>query len=360
MTHSLAIPLDAIILLRASDQEKLEKNYCAVSGRSDIGTRWTFNREFYQYTTEECHISYIGLISSYKTGGEANTGAPGQDSYDDNHSLSFGTSLASDEVSLTSDYLEDESGDVEQPEQVLKHGYLEKRNRDHGFFGSEWQKRWCVLTNMSFCYYSNEKGKVPKGGFLIKDCGAQLIPNIRKDSRRDSCFEIVSPGNRSFEFTATSPADARDWVDQIQFLVRDIVSSFIPYEDNEESYDDVDSLNTSPRLRPTTLDSAVNPIEDDDIYEVVPDEEEEDLTELKATNDGVKSGDSVINYADYYQGLWNCKSDKNDELSFQRGDIIRILSKEYNIYGWWVGELDGMIGIVPKEYLQVAFDLGRI
>ncbi|KAM3923876.1 src kinase-associated phosphoprotein 1 [Leptodactylus fuscus] len=259
----------------------------------------------------------------------------GQDSYDDNRSLSHGT--ASDEVSLPSDYL-----DEDEPGKILKQGCLEKRNRDHGFFGSEWQKRWCVLTNISFCYYSNEKDfvakKVPKGGFLIKDCGAQLVSNVRKDSRRDSCFELVSPGNRSYEFTAGSPMEARDWVEQIQFLVKDIISPSIPCEDDEESYDDVDSLNSSHMIHPPPLYRANSPTEDDDIYEVVP-------------------GESVINYADYYQGLWNCKSDKSDELSFQRGDIIRILSKEYNAYGWWVGELHGMIGIVPKEYLQAAFEL---
>ncbi|KAG9474005.1 hypothetical protein GDO78_004356 [Eleutherodactylus coqui] len=191
--------------------------------------------------------------------------------------------------------------------------------------------------------------KVPKGGFLIKDCGAQLVSSIRKDSRRDSCFELFSPGNRSYEFTAASPAEARDWVEQVQFLVKDILSPSIPYEDDEESYDDVDSLHSSHMAFPPPPKRASSPTEDDDIYEVVP-EVIEDLSTSQA-------GESVINYADYYQGLWNCKSDKSDELSFQRGDIIRILSKEYNAYGWWVGELDGMIGIVPKEYLQAAFDL---
>ncbi|XP_056403740.1 src kinase-associated phosphoprotein 1 isoform X3 [Hyla sarda] len=198
----------------------------------------------------------------------------GQDSYDDNRSLSHGT--ASDEVSLPSDYLDEETRDADEPEKLLKQGYLEKRNRDHGFFGSEWQKRWCVLTNISFCYYSSEKDfmvrKVPKGGFLIKDCGAQLVSNIRKDTRRDSCFELISPGNRSFEFTAGSPGEARDWVEQIQFLVKDIISPSIPYdeEDDEESYDDVDSLNSSHMIHPPPLNRADSPTGDDDIYEVVP------------------------------------------------------------------------------------------
>lgn len=34
-----------------------------------------------------------------------------------------------------------------------------------------------------------------------------------------------------------------------------------------------------------------------------------------------------MDYATYYQGLWDCHSDQPDELSFQRGDLIRILSK---------------------------------
>lgn len=29
---------------------------------------------------------------------------------------------------------------------------------DHSFFGSEWQKRWCVLNNLIFYYFGTEKG----------------------------------------------------------------------------------------------------------------------------------------------------------------------------------------------------------
>ncbi|CAH2301841.1 src kinase-associated phospho 1 [Pelobates cultripes] len=221
-----------------------------------------------------------------------------------------------------------DSGDTERLDRVLKQGYLEKRNRDHSFFGSEWQKRWCVLTKGSFCYYSSEKGKLPRGGFLIKDCSARLVLDIRKDSRRDACFELLPPGNRTYQFTASSQTEAREWVDHIQFLVKDILSTTIPCEDDDddnESYDDVDSMNSS--VAYPTMDRSSSP-QDDDIYEVVPDGEEFELSEdLKRTNDHSQSDDSVINYSDYYQGLWNCTSDNGDELSFQRGDIIRILSK---------------------------------
>lgn len=42
---------------------------------------------------------------------------------------------------------------------------------------------------------------------------------------------------------------------------------------------------------------------------------------------GVSSSDPSSDYANYYQGLWDCEADKPDELSFHRGDLIYILSK---------------------------------
>lgn len=32
-------------------------------------------------------------------------------------------------------------------------------------------------------------------------------------------------------------------------------------------------------------------------------------------------------------------------------------AQEYNIHGWWVGELNGTVGIVPKDFLQPAYIL---
>ncbi|XP_075437108.1 src kinase-associated phosphoprotein 1 [Ascaphus truei] len=214
----------------------------------------------------------------------------GRDGGEDDRSLSQGTS---DDVSLTSDYQDDDFEEVslrsvQELEKVLKQGYLEKKNRDHGFFGSEWQKRWCVLTNGVFYYYSSEKGKQPKGVFLIKDYAARLASQLRKDSRRDACFELVSSDKRSYQFTAASPAEARDWVDQVQFLLKDITSATIPFED-EETYDDVDGLD-APVPPPPAPEIASGPPEDD-IYELLPDEEPfEDSEDLKGTTYQIQSG----------------------------------------------------------------------
>ncbi|XP_053218248.1 src kinase-associated phosphoprotein 1 isoform X1 [Podarcis raffonei] len=257
---------------------------------------------------------------------------------------------------------------------ILKQGYLEKRSRDSKIFGSEWQKRWCVLDNMAFYYFANEKSKQPRGMFVIENYHAQMAFHLRKDSRRDCCFELTSPGKRTYEFTAVSSAEAMDWVDQIQFLLKDIKSSVIPCEEvedddddniKEEAYDDIDSFD-SPNVthhQDTSLDLEKDEDDgqsDDCIYEVLPDDELG-----LSTSDGREDAGSMEKtglrrkYVNYYQGLWDCAGGHPDELSFQRGDLIYILSKEYNMYGWWVGELNSMVGIVPKEYLMPAYDVER-
>ncbi|NXO01209.1 SKAP1 protein, partial [Rhinopomastus cyanomelas] len=144
---------------------------------------------------------------------------------------------------------------------------------DHSFFGSEWQKRWCVLNRETFFYYANEKSKQPKGSFSIKHYSARMVPHQRKDSRRNCCFELTCPGKRTYEFAAPSSAEAEDWVDQIQFLLKDLSSLTIPCDDeDEEVYNDVDSsdsIQTSPHN--TTMNHEETNLEmEEDIYEVLP------------------------------------------------------------------------------------------
>uniref|UniRef100_A0A452UL93 Src kinase-associated phosphoprotein 1 n=1 Tax=Ursus maritimus TaxID=29073 RepID=A0A452UL93_URSMA len=278
----------------------------------------------------------------------------GQDSSDDNQSGTPGPSLTSD-ASFLPDYQDEGVEDIirgaQDLDNVIKQGYLEKKSKDHSFFGSEWQKRWCVVSRGFFYYYANEKSKQPKGTFLIKGYSVRMAPYLRKDSKKESCFELTSQDRRSYEFTASNPAEARDWVDQISFLLKDLSSLTIPCEEEEEeeeeeeTYDDIDGFdapNSGSQGRPVILPGSMGLKEptketEEDIYEVLP-----------------------VDYTNYYQGLWDCHSDQPDELSFQRGDLIRILSKEYNMYGWWVGELNSLIGIVPKEYLTTAFEMEEI
>ncbi|NWH84077.1 SKAP1 protein, partial [Aegithalos caudatus] len=160
---------------------------------------------------------------------------------------------------------------------ILKQGYLEKRSREPSFFGSEWHRRWCVLTRRNFLYYGSEKSKQPKGSFPIERYQARLDPQLRKDSRKKSCFQLLCPGKRSYEFTAPSPDEAQDWVEQIQFLLKDLSSLTIPCEEDEEEEEeelskDQESSDSMENSQNSTLNPEEPEPEGDDIYEMVPGE----------------------------------------------------------------------------------------
>ncbi|KAJ8354451.1 hypothetical protein SKAU_G00220180 [Synaphobranchus kaupii] len=224
---------------------------------------------------------------------------------------------------------------------VFKAGYLEKRRKDHSFFGTEWQKRWCALSNRMFYYYGSEKDKQQKGEFSIDGYNVRMNNTLRKDAKKDCCFEISAPDKRVYQFTAASQKDAEEWVEQIYFVLRDMESGIIPEdEDEQEVYDDIgileecelpeEDLPNPPKTTAETLSKPPSPA----------------VTVNKSTD-----------YKNYYQGMWDCNGDQPDELSFKRGDAIYILSKEYQNFGWWVGEMNGSVGIVPKDYLMEMYSI---
>lgn len=237
---------------------------------------------------------------------------------------------------------------------VFKAGYLEKRRKDHSFFGTEWQKRWCALSHHIFYYYGSERDKQQKGEFSVAGYNVKMNNTLRKDSKKDCCFEISAPDKRVYQFCASSVREAEEWVKEIDFVLRDMTGS-IPEEEEEdqEMYDDVGPM----------ADTAEPEAIDEDIYEELP---EDDMPTPVKPPPKVEpmskpappvAVDKSTDYQNFYQGLWDCSGDHPDELSFKRGDAIYILSKEYQNFGWWIGERDGNIGIVPKDYLMELYAL---
>ncbi|KAM3680070.1 src kinase-associated phosphoprotein 2 isoform X1 [Ammospiza nelsoni] len=229
---------------------------------------------------------------------------------------------------------------------VLKAGYLEKRRKDHSFLGFEWQKRWCAISKTVFYYYGSDKDKQQKGEFALEGYTIRMNNSLRKDAKKDCCFEISAPDKRIYQFTAATPKEAEEWVQQVKFVIQDTGSNAIP-EEEEEAYDDVGQANSD----------AI----DDSIYEEVKEERlsskaerssNENQEEVTTVSDSEKT-----DYANFYQGLWDCTGDEADELTFKRGDVIYIISKEYNRFGWWVGEMKGTIGLVPKAYIMEMYDI---
>uniref|UniRef100_A0A8D3CFR9 Src kinase associated phosphoprotein 2 n=1 Tax=Scophthalmus maximus TaxID=52904 RepID=A0A8D3CFR9_SCOMX len=201
---------------------------------------------------------------------------------------------------------------------VFKAGYLEKRRKDHSFFGIEWQKRWCVLSHHTFYYYGSEKDKQQKGEFCTDGYAVKLSSTLRRDSKKDCCFEISAPDKRVYQFCASSAKEAEEWVKQIDVVLRDIVE-----EEDQETYDDIDT--SSDRVEPEPID--------EDIYEELPEDDmpipaQPPLTVAPSSRPPPPAAaDKSTDYQNYYQGLWDCERDLPDELSFKRGDAIYILSK---------------------------------
>ncbi|NXW61384.1 SKAP2 protein, partial [Eurystomus gularis] len=224
---------------------------------------------------------------------------------------------------------------------VLKAGYLEKRRKDHSFLGFEWQKRWCAISKTVFYYYGSDKDKQQKGEFALEGYTIRMNNSLRKDAKKDCCFEISAPDKRIYQFTAATPKEAEDWVQQVKFVIQDMESNGIP---EEEEYDDVGQASTESI--------------DDSVYEEIKEEYSSSAAEELSQEEATTAPDSQnTDYANFYQGLWDCTGDDPDELTFKRGDVIYILSKEYDSFGWWVGEMKGTIGLVPKAYIMEMYDI---
>ncbi|KAJ8290673.1 hypothetical protein GJAV_G00016180 [Gymnothorax javanicus] len=236
---------------------------------------------------------------------------------------------------------------------IFKAGYLEKRRKDPSFFGTEWQRRWCALSNRTFYYYGSEKDKQQKGEFSIDGYGVKMNTTLRKDSKKDCCFEISAPDKRVYQFAAATQKEAEQWVEQIRFVLRDMESGIIPEEEDEQDYDDIgvahelDSFSSAASAYPEPID--------DDIYEELPDEDlpnppKTTVETLSKPPSPIVTVNKSTDYKNYYQGMWDCTGDQADELSFKRGDAIYILSKEYQNFGWWVGDM--RVSLIPSSVLM--------
>lgn len=51
----------------------------------------------------------------------------------------------------------------------------------------------------------------------------------------------------------------------------------------------------------------------------------------------------------YYMAKFNFEGQQEGDLSFKHGDIITVLTRNGN---WWKGELDGVVGIFPRNYVE--------
>ena len=54
-----------------------------------------------------------------------------------------------------------------------------------------------------------------------------------------------------------------------------------------------------------------------------------------------------------YMGLYDCEKEGEQDLAFNRGDVMYILEKVHA--DWWLVYLEGNVGLVPSNHLTTAF-----
>lgn len=50
---------------------------------------------------------------------------------------------------------------------------------------------------------------------------------------------------------------------------------------------------------------------------------------------------------------YSYKAQNEDELSLMKGDIITVISKDLQDPGWWKGELNGLVGVFPDNFVAL-------
>jgi len=52
-------------------------------------------------------------------------------------------------------------------------------------------------------------------------------------------------------------------------------------------------------------------------------------------------------------GLYDCEAEDEQDLDFNRGDVMYILEKLH--VDWWLACLKGKVGLVPSNHVTTAF-----
>lgn len=55
-------------------------------------------------------------------------------------------------------------------------------------------------------------------------------------------------------------------------------------------------------------------------------------------------------YIERVIALYKYTALNSDELTFEKDDIIKVIAKEEP--DWWKGELNGVVGLFPSNYVQ--------
>lgn len=192
---------------------------------------------------------------------------------------------------------------------------------------------------------------------VASDARLSVFFNAQTDQGDDD-LEYEDPGpvkNKGTKKPLPSAADDEEFYDDVGVVTpsnKPTINKKAPVveDDDGEIYDEAES-----KVEPI---KDVEP-EDDLLYEDYDDVQASIVQPSTPAPAAAKKGDKSdeTQYEKMFYGKWDCKADSDNELAFKRGDIVLIVSQEYEKFGWWVGCFKGEVGLVPREYMTPAYEL---
>lgn len=259
-------------------------------------------------------------------------------------------------------------------------------------------KQWCVLRGKTFYIYDKSSSKKQTECFFTD--GYQVTPMEKEVRKKEESFpfEMIQQAKKTYVFFASTAVDQKMWVDYLNQATgigsRERPVTFINddlYDDMEDviqpapedntpsgdSYDNNDLYDaTDPGAEPpqgydddplALYDSTMDPGEDDGQGETILETSQSPppvpVKGRPITNGMPGRADRVTSmasraprYSDMYYGIWDNQIQYPQELAFRRGDVITVVSKQFEDKGWWVGQLNNDVGLVPVSYLTPAYE----
>ena len=121
-------------------------------------------------------------------------------------------------------------------------------------------------------------------------------------------------------------------------------------DDDDDDDDGDDYENVTDRTSPTDFTTDAAAADDDD-------DDEDDLIYECCDELTAPSAERPDDYANLFYCRWDNLASDDCELSFRRGDLVKVVSRQYDEFGWWVGSLNDSVGLVPRDYLTPAYQL---
>lgn len=172
---------------------------------------------------------------------------------------------------------------------------------------------------------------------------SEAVNQKTDDEDGDDIYESLE-NTSSFEFQPTSPIGSLEY-DYDEGLS---LSSTVENKDNDDTdlYADAESMLS----QVMQITEKYNQGSDNLNSNVIHHHDEQIQQVFYVEGEG-----HVVNPTSWVIGMWDCNGSTVNELTFKCGDLIKVLSREYDNYSWWVGQLGAEIGLIPKNYITPAY-----